>query len=130
MRLRVRLHRQRADCNISLNYGYFLSGAIYDWIEKSSPAFASFLHDQGYHVPGTLKKFKHFCFSQLIVERREIDRSRRTMEIISPTIDWYISMPIENALQHLVVGHYCPIISQTNSIAYGDGVVERRVVCQ
>lgn len=104
MRLHIRLHKQREECSVSLNYSYYLSGAIYGWIEKSSGSFAAFLHDNGYHVENTQKKFKHFCFSQLIVERREIDRSRGTMRVISPTVDWYISMPVEEALQHLVAG--------------------------
>jgi len=104
MRLRLRLRRMRDECNVGLNYAYYLSGAIYGWIEKSSPAYATFLHDNGYQLENTFRKFKHFCFSQLQVAEREIDYSRGTMKVISPVVEWYISMPIEEALQHLVVG--------------------------
>ncbi len=104
MRLRLRLRRIRDGCNIRLNYSYCLSGAIYRWIEESSPSYGSFLHDHGYQAENSVRRFKHFCFSQLMVERRRIDSRRGTMTIVSPTVDWYISMPVEEALQHLVVG--------------------------
>ncbi len=104
MRLRLTLRKQRVDCCVGLNYAYYLSGAIYGWIEKSSPVYASFLHDHGYQLENTVRKFKHFCFSQLQVQDRQIDKSRGTMKIISPAVDWYISMPIEEALQHLIIG--------------------------
>lgn len=104
MRLCLRLRRMRDNCYITFNYAYYLSGAVYGWIEKSSPAYASFLHDNGYQLEGTVRRFKHFCFSQLQIRDREIDRARGMMRINSPEVEWYVSMPIEEALQHFVVG--------------------------
>ncbi|MEK9135821.1 MAG: CRISPR-associated endoribonuclease Cas6, partial [Bacteroidota bacterium] len=91
-------------CSITLNYSYFLSSAIYRWIETSSPEYARFLHDEGFHPDGSLKRFKHFCFSQLMVPNRRIADGK--LHILSPTVDWYIGMPVEQSLQHLVVGMF------------------------
>ncbi|MGH9425791.1 MAG: CRISPR-associated endoribonuclease Cas6, partial [Terriglobia bacterium] len=51
-----------------------------------------------------LKRFKHFCFSQLIVPQRKVNSGR--LEILSPAIEWYVAMPVEASLQHLVVGMF------------------------
>ena len=104
MRLRLTLRPAHRDCTVSLNYAYYLSAAIYRWIEASSPEYAKFLHDEGFHVNGSLKRFKHFCFSRLNVPNRRITDGR--LQILSPTVDWYIGMPIEQSLQHLVVGMF------------------------
>ena len=104
MRLHLVLRPLCSGPSITLNYGYHLSSAIYRWIEASSPEYSAFLHDEGFSVEGTSRRFKHFCFSQLVVPKREIDRQRGTLRILSPTVDWYIAMPVEASLQHLVVG--------------------------
>jgi len=104
MRLCLTLRPAQKDCAVSLNYAYYLSAAIYRWIDASSPEYARFLHDEGFHVNGSLKYFKHFCFSQLNVPNRRITNGR--LQILSPIIDWYIGMPVEQSLQHLVVGMF------------------------
>lgn len=104
MRLRLTLRPLNTPCRITLNYSYYLSTAIYRWIEYSSPDYAKFLHDEGFQVDGTLKRFKHFCFSQLIVPKRRIADGR--LQILSPTVEWYVAMPVEQSLQHLVVGMF------------------------
>jgi CRISPR/Cas system endoribonuclease Cas6 (RAMP superfamily) len=40
MRLRLTLRPAHRDCTVSLNYAYYLSAAIYRWIEASSPEYA------------------------------------------------------------------------------------------
>lgn len=102
MRFRLTIIPSKRECTISFNYQYYLSSAIYQWLEKSSPFYSTFLHDHGYSVEGTSKKFKHFCFSQLIIPKRKIYGS--LIKIISPEIHWLISMPVEESLKHLVIG--------------------------
>lgn len=104
MRLHLVLRPLSQRCSVTLNYSYYLSTAIYRWIDASSPEYARFLHDQGFHVDGSLKRFKHFCFSQLVVTNRTIAGGR--LQILSPTVDWYVAMPVEASLQHLVVGMF------------------------
>ena len=102
MRLHLLLHPQRKHTAIPFNYIYSLSSAIYRWIEDSSPAYSSFLHNKGFSIEGTIKKFRHFCFSQLNIPRRKIFNG--SIIILTPTVDWYISMPVEESVQHLVTG--------------------------
>lgn len=50
---------------LPVNYQYPLSAAIYRIIAGADADYAHFLHERGYHHPGSLKKFKLFCFSDL-----------------------------------------------------------------
>ncbi|MGB9773830.1 MAG: CRISPR-associated endoribonuclease Cas6 [Bacteroidota bacterium] len=98
------LNLTRAACSIPLNYHYYLSSIVYNWIEQSSPAYSEFLHKSGFSPDGLVRRFKHFCFSQLMVAYREIDKEQRRLRILSPVVRWYISMPIDETLQHIVIG--------------------------
>ncbi|MBI5474283.1 MAG: CRISPR-associated endoribonuclease Cas6 [Ignavibacteriae bacterium] len=91
---------------ISLNYQYYLSAAIYKWIETSSPEYSAFLHDKGFHIEGTIKRFKHFCFSRLLPRQSRVDKKQAQLLILSSDVEWYISMPVERSLQHLVTGMF------------------------
>ncbi|HWP81826.1 MAG TPA: CRISPR-associated endoribonuclease Cas6 [Bacteroidota bacterium] len=102
MRLRLTIRPLNPCAEIPLSYNYYLSSAIYRWIEASSPEYSRFLHGQGFQPEGMARRFKHFCFSQLIVPQRTIKGSR--LLIRSPLITWYVGMPVEQSLQHLVTG--------------------------
>lgn len=104
MRLKLTIRPFLPETDIPLNYNYHLSSAIYRWIEMSSPEYSAFLHNQGFSPEGVKRRFKHFCFSQLMVSERTIQRDR--LVIRSPRIMWYIGMPVEESLQHLVVGMF------------------------
>ncbi|MBI4810669.1 MAG: CRISPR-associated endoribonuclease Cas6, partial [Ignavibacteriales bacterium] len=102
MRLKLTVRPKLRNSLIPLSYNYFLSSAVYRWIEQSSPTYSKFLHEQGFAVEGTTKRFKHFCFSNLIIPQRKITDSQ--LQILSSQIEWYIGMPVEETLKHLVVG--------------------------
>ncbi len=106
MRLRLRLGAATVPIGISLNYQYYLSSAIYKWIETSSPEYSAFLHDKGFHIEGTIKRFKHFCFSRLLPRQSRVDTRQGRLLILSPDVEWYVSMPVEQSLQHLVTGMF------------------------
>jgi CRISPR-associated endoribonuclease Cas6 len=91
-------------CSISLSYSYYLSTAIYKWIETSSPEYSAFLHNPGFQVEGTEKRFRHFCFSQLRVPRSKVIDGR--LHILSPTLYWDVTMPVDASLEHLVIGMF------------------------
>lgn len=104
MRLHVLLRAVQRQTSITLNYQYYLSAAVYKWIETSSPAYSAFLHDKGFSLDGTLKRFKHFTFSKLIPRQSRVDTTHGRLSILSPDVEWFISMPVEQSLQHLVTG--------------------------
>jgi CRISPR-associated endoribonuclease Cas6 len=102
MRLHLTIRPVKRQAEIPLNYNYYLSTAIYRWIEMSSPEYSTFLHEHGFRPEGMVRRFKHFCFSQLMVPERTIRGDR--MLIRSPLITWQVGMPVEQSLQHLVMG--------------------------
>lgn len=102
MRLRLTIRPLQKPCSITLNYNYYLSSAIYRWIEASSPEYSARLHERGFQPEGMRRRFKHFCFSQLVVEKRQVREGR--LHILSPIITWYVGMPVEESLQHFVFG--------------------------
>ena len=55
---------------LPINYNYFLTGVIYQFLKESDPEYAHFLHQDGYEQEN--RRFKLFTFSQLIAKRREI----------------------------------------------------------
>jgi len=102
MRLRLTIRPSHAQTSIPLSYEYYLSAAIYQWIELSSPEFSDFLHNKGYSTETLKRSFKHFCFSQLFIEHACVVGEE--IHINGGNILWYIGMPIEESLQHLVAG--------------------------
>ncbi|MCL5266794.1 MAG: CRISPR-associated endoribonuclease Cas6 [Bacteroidetes bacterium] len=104
MRLRLVLRPHSSKSSITFNYPYYLSAAIYRWIEKSSPGYSQFLHEQGFSPEHVHRNFKHFCFSRLNIALRDTRTLPGRIVILSPTIDWLVSMPVEESLQHFVTG--------------------------
>jgi CRISPR-associated endoribonuclease Cas6 len=102
MRLRLTIRPSHAQTSIPLSYEYYLSAAIYCWIELSSPEFSHFLHSTGYSTEKLKRSFKHFCFSQLFIEHSRVVGEE--IHVNGGNILWYIGMPIEESLQHLVAG--------------------------
>jgi CRISPR-associated endoribonuclease Cas6 len=104
MRLHIRLRPSKQDLLIPFNYAYYLSTAVYSFIEASSAEYSTFLHDHGFSIEGTSKRFKHFCFSMLHIPHRTIEGEQ--LRIRSDTLDWYVTMPVEESLHHLVIGFF------------------------
>lgn len=55
---------------IPLNYAHQLASVVYHLLDRSSPAYATFLHGQGYGA-GDLR-FKLFTFSPLLGHPRQV----------------------------------------------------------
>lgn len=81
---------------LPINYNHLLTGVIYNFIGESDPEYASFLHEEGYQTGG--KRFKLFTFSQLMAERRHIDKSGHIH--FGSSLTWFISSPVERFLTH------------------------------
>ena len=52
---------------IPINYQYPVSAAIYKILQQADEEYARFLHDTGYQKANSLKTFKLFTFSDLMV---------------------------------------------------------------
>ncbi len=72
--------------HLPINYNYFLTGVIYQFLRESDPEYGHFLHQDGYKVEK--RRFKLFTFSQLMAKPREIRGDQ--IHFRSP-LTWYIS---------------------------------------
>lgn len=100
MRIKLTLKQAKENQCIPVNYQYNLSSFIFRTIEKSDADYSKWLHDEGYKNGN--KKFKFFTFSFLNVPDREIINDR--LKIKSPYIDFFISMPFDETLIHMITG--------------------------
>lgn len=81
--------------DLPINYNYFLTGVIYQFLKESDPQYADFLHKAGYELEN--RRFKLFTFSQLMAKRREIRGNQ--IHFRSP-LTWYVSSSQELFLQN------------------------------
>ena len=78
---------------LPINYNYFLTGVIYQFLKESDPEYADFLHQDGYELEN--RRFKLFTFSQLMAKRREIRGEQ--IHFRSP-LTWCVSSSQEHFL--------------------------------
>jgi CRISPR-associated endoribonuclease Cas6 len=62
---RLTLSCQQGGSILPCNYQYPLAATIYHILSRADTDYARFLHNEGYRVPGSLKAFKLFTFSDL-----------------------------------------------------------------
>jgi CRISPR-associated endoribonuclease Cas6 len=86
----------RKAVTLPINYNYYLTGVIYNFLRQSDQNYASFLHQEGYR--NQQKRFKLFTFSQLQARRRQIKGDQICFQ---STVSWYISSPKDEFLTHL-----------------------------
>lgn len=79
---------------LPINYNYFLSGVIYQFLRESDPEYAQFLHQDGYEVEN--RHFKLFTFSQLMAKRKI---QGNQIYFRSP-LTWYVSSSQEPFLEN------------------------------
>jgi len=93
MRIKV-LFQNNEPTELPINYNYYLSSAIYEYLNQSDAEYAFFLHEEGY-TTSKGKRFKLFTFSQLQAKKRQIvgDKIRFTS-----SVTWYVSSPSEDFL--------------------------------
>jgi len=80
---------------LPINYNYFLTGVIYQFLKESDPEYAHFLHQDGYELEN--RRFKLFTFSQLMAKRREVRGEQ--IHFRSP-LTWCVSSSQEPFLQN------------------------------
>ncbi len=88
---------------LPINYNYFLTGVIYQFLKESDPEYADFLHQDGYEQEN--RRFKLFTFSQLMAKRREIEGDQ--IHFRSP-LTWCVS-----SSQQLFLENFAAALMQT-----------------
>ena len=79
---------------LPINYNYFLTGVIYQFLKESDPEYAHFLHQDGYEQEN--RRFKLFTFSQLMAKRRV----RGDQIHFRSPLTWYVSSSQEPFLEN------------------------------
>lgn len=102
MRIQLNLRPVSAVKAVPVNYQYPLSAAIYKILNKASPEYATFLHDQGYTAPsGRLMKL--FTFSRLWIPAVRFNNNA----LYGSDAHWrfQIASPMDNTfVQNFVLG--------------------------
>lgn len=99
MRVKITFLLQR-NSNLPVNYNYYLASLIYKILYHSSHKFSAFLHDQGFEFEG--KHFKLFTFSQLLFEKKRIEKDK--IINLGKHITWFISSIKDEFIQHFIDG--------------------------
>ncbi len=102
--MRIELQLQtKAGSILPFNYEYAISSWIYKMLAQADPQFATWLHDKGYSLSDSGKKFKLFTFSPIQGEPYRIDRQKG---FILPTgkAKLILSFLIDQAMQGFVMG--------------------------
>ncbi len=118
MRVRVRLTTQ-GKTDIDVNYNYYLSSAIYRFLEISDNEYSKKLHEEGYAYGS--KKFKLFTFSQIRPQKFKIQGSRL---IIEGKSDLYISSPIKEFILNLAQGLLAAGVFKIGEAGFGVETVD------
>lgn len=98
MRFLITLSLQKNSKNvISFSHSYEMYSAILKVIRNADEAYSDFLHNHGYQTDK--KNFKLFCFSNLHIPKKKIDKERESIIILSQEISFMISFYLDTPSQ-------------------------------
>lgn len=87
---------------LPLNYQYPLSAWIYKTFNEGDPAFAEWLHTQGY--TNGKHHYKMFTFSWLDIPKVKLDKQQQCLVINSHEVYLTFSLPMEDAAETFIKG--------------------------
>jgi CRISPR-associated endoribonuclease Cas6 len=102
MRFKLTLRRLTQHCHIPLSYQHQISAGIYRLLERSSPQYAAFLHEEGYQEKN--KRFKYFTFGQLQVPHGKWKIAQGRMHIQARHIYLEVSFLVNQASENFIRG--------------------------
>lgn len=100
MRIKLNLAAIQPKASLPLSCNYALAALIYKTLSTSSTEFATFLHEQGFAADN--RTFKLFTFSRL--QPQDAKFNHTSYQLRSPLIEWQISSPVAEFIEHLVTG--------------------------
>lgn len=119
MRFNLILHTISHPAILPVNYQYPLAAAIYKILGRADPAYATFLHEQGYHRLGSLKSFKLFTFSDLRTPFHIAgDRLHLKTNTASLTICFHLPKAAENFIKGLFIEQEIDIADTKNKVTF------------
>ncbi len=103
MRFKITLKTLSHQPEIPINYQYELSAWIYRLLQKADAEYSSFLHDKGY-ASKKGKSFKLFCFSNLYIPKRYVEKGSDRLKILCPQLSLQIAFYIDKAAESFIRG--------------------------
>jgi len=104
MRLQLNLHTNSGSL-LPFNYEYAISAWIYQTLAKADPAFATWLHNQGYTLEEGKKRFKLFTYSRIQPQRPyRIEPRKGGLVLENGHARLILSFLVDETVQHLVTG--------------------------
>jgi CRISPR-associated endoribonuclease Cas6 len=123
MRFKITLYTQQTHPQLTLNYQYPLSAAIYKIIQRADAAFSEMLHNTGYGQGH--KSFKLFTFSDLsTIYTIQGDRMLLKSDTASFIICFYIPQAAENFIKGLFAHQQLEIADSKSKVVFGVQQVE------
>ena len=90
---------------LPLNHAQYLTGAVYNFLDRADRDYARFLHNEGYAGSDDMDdrhRFKLFAFSTLRARRRRIAGDRL---VLGPgEIEWQVCSPLDKFLREFATG--------------------------
>lgn len=110
MRFRITMNVEGKNRVMPINYQYEMMSAIYSVLENADSEYARMLHDEGYS--SDIKRFKLFCFSNLIAPYRGIspvkvfveNKEYTRLKVKNNKVYWYIGFALPEGMQKFVQG--------------------------
>ena len=126
MRFKLHLRPTRNNQKLLFNYQYPIQAWLYRLLSDADKSYADFLHNKGYEVSNSSKKFKHFTFSSLqIVGAKPIKKGDSYIELGQASCILIISFLIDKAAENFIVGLFQnQKMSLYNEVHQADFVVE------
>ena len=106
MRFRLTLRPHTSRQKLTLNYNYPFSSWVYARIQESDADYSAFLHERGYQLENSDKKFKHFTFSKFDIphKTRPIEKGEDFILLSDRPIYITVSFFIDKAAEDFIVG--------------------------
>lgn len=101
MRIELQLSTQNGSI-LPYNYEYALSAWIYKMLDKADPVFAEWLHQQGYSLTDSHKRYKLFTYSK--IRPRGYFRDKRGIGLETGKATLQLSFLVDEAMQNFVMG--------------------------
>ena len=123
-KLTLMINREKYGDFLPLSYQYEASSAIYRILSRADEAYATWLHDNGFHLE-TVKKFKLFTFSRIFGEYKVYKDTGR-IKYYGDTAEWYVSFLPEKSTQKFIEGLF---LNQIFEIGDKKSAVQFHIIC-
>jgi CRISPR-associated endoribonuclease Cas6 len=105
MRFKLTLEIEKRFGNvIPINYQYEQSAVIYKILSEANDDYAKWLHDNGFSIEDSGKRFKFFAYSNFKIEKKHVFKDSSRIAILSNTIEWQISFLPDKSTESFITG--------------------------